>query len=144
MKNENYKSLSSGLTPTKNTNVGDKSLENQRGDPWKNRKNFIQGILTIFGSFWVFCPARFRKWQGSNLKIEISSFHFSSSFCYNKIACYWVSFNLKISHLSPHPIFDMGPEKCIHSERPCSCEYAFIYVKWKVSCLNNKITKWSI
>ena len=31
-----YKSLSPGLTPAKNTNVGDKSMEYQRGDPWKN------------------------------------------------------------------------------------------------------------
>ena len=51
----------------------------------------------------MFCPARFRKWQGSNLKIEISSFHQSFSFCYNKIACYLVFSILKITPLSPPP-----------------------------------------
>ena len=56
-----------------------------------------------FEPFWTICPARFCKWQGSNLKIEISSFHFSSSFCYNKIACYLVFSNLKITPLSPPP-----------------------------------------
>ena len=84
----------------------------------RSRKNifFIQGsplwILTIFGSFWVFCPARFRKWQGSNLKIEISSFHQSFSFCYNKIACYCVFSILKITPLSPPPTCT----RTLHSE----------------------------
>ena len=34
---------------------------------------------------------------GVNLKIEISSFHFSFSFSKHKIACYWVSSILKIT-----------------------------------------------
>ena len=46
----------------------------------------ISNHLSLFGSFWVFCPARFRKWQGVNLKIEISSFQQSFSFCELKIA----------------------------------------------------------
>ena len=38
MKNENYKFLSSGLISTTSSNVWDKLPENQRGDPWKKRK----------------------------------------------------------------------------------------------------------
>ena len=32
-------------TPAKNTNLGDKSLENQRVDPWKERKYFFKKVL---------------------------------------------------------------------------------------------------
>ena len=106
MKNENQKSLSSGLTPAKNTNVGDKSLEYQRGDPWKNKIFFSKKFSDLNKNrlkIPSICPPPLYFWHGSNLKIEISSFHFSSCFCCNKIACYQVSSNLKITPLSPSP-----------------------------------------
>ena len=56
-----------------------------------------------FEPFWTICPARFRKWQGVNLKIGISSFHRSFSFCYKQIAWYLVSSVLKMTHLTPPP-----------------------------------------
>ena len=72
--------------------------------PWMKKIFFHPRVPPLcFEPFWTICPARFCKWQGSNLKIEISSFHFSSSFCYNKIACYCVFSNLKITPLSPPP-----------------------------------------
>ena len=58
-----------------------------------NLRTFLKKIFfhprvppLCFEPFWTICPARFRKWQGVNLKIGISSFHRSFSFCYKQIA----------------------------------------------------------
>ena len=58
-----------------------------------NLRTFLKKIFfhprvppLCFEPFWTNCPARFRKWQGVNLKIGISSFHQSFSFCYKQIA----------------------------------------------------------
>ena len=34
-------------TPAKNTNVGDKSLENQMGDPWKKKKKISKKLSDL-------------------------------------------------------------------------------------------------
>ena len=63
--------------------------------------------------FPAICPPRLYFWQGSNLKIEISSFHFSSSFCENKVVCYCVSSILKIP---PPPCLQKKSTRCKKDE----------------------------
>ena len=66
---------------------------NFKSCPYPNLRTFLKNIFfhprvppLCFEPFWTICPARFRKWQGVNLKIGISSFHRSFSFCYKQIA----------------------------------------------------------
>ena len=86
-----------GVHDAKNTDIYVFGISEKNLKKWAyfgpNLRTFLKKIFfhprvppLCFEPFWTICPARFRKWQGVNLKIGISSFHRSFSFCYKQIA----------------------------------------------------------